>query len=95
MVEKASKTLTSKEEEHSVFHGAEHGGEALSDDEGEEHVAGHVDSRSRSACLQRLDLTVQTALLPFRPSESMRSHPQQGVWHSSRALRWVQMLASP
>lgn len=61
---KASTTLTSKEEEHSISHGAEHGGEALSNDEGEQHVAGHIDCGAGSACLQWLNLTAQKELLP-------------------------------
>ena len=49
-----------EEEENAVAHGAEHGGEALADDEGEEHVGGHVDASASSARLQGLDLPAQS-----------------------------------
>lgn len=35
--------LTSKEEEDTPLHAAEHGHEALSNDKGEEHVHGHIE----------------------------------------------------
>ena len=49
--------LTSKEEEDTPLHAAKHGDEALANDEGEEHVHGHVEGASRCTHLQRLDLT--------------------------------------
>jgi hypothetical protein len=55
----AGEGLTGKEEEHPISHGAQHGGEALANDKGEEHVAGHIDSRSSRASLEGLDLTAQ------------------------------------
>ena len=46
-----------KEEECAVLHAAEHGGEGLRDDEGEQHVLRGVDARTSGARLQRLDLS--------------------------------------
>lgn len=52
--------LTSKEEEDTPLHAAEHGHEALANDEGEEHVHGHIEGACGCANLQRLDLTAHT-----------------------------------
>ena len=55
--EQSGRGLTSEEEEHSISHGAQHGGETLPNDKGEEHVAGHVNGRSGGAGLKGLNLT--------------------------------------
>ncbi len=47
---------TCEEQEDAVAHGAEHGGEALPDDKGEQHVGGHIDARTGRARLQGLNL---------------------------------------
>ena len=52
--------LTSKEEEDTPLHAAEHGHEALADDKGEEHVHGHIEGAGGCSYLQRLNLTAHT-----------------------------------
>lgn len=43
--------LTSKEEEDTPLHAAEHGDEALANDEGEQHVDSHVEGAGSSTGL--------------------------------------------
>ena len=52
--------LTSKEEEDTPLHTAEHGHKALANDKGEEHVHGHIEGAGGCANLQRLNLTTHT-----------------------------------
>ncbi len=56
---RTGRNVTSKEKEDSISHGAKHGGEALADHKGEEHVAGDVDGGSSSARLKRLNLAAR------------------------------------
>ena len=57
---------TCEEEEDAVAHGAQHGGEALANDEGEQHVDRHVDSGAGSARLQGLDLSAADVFSRYR-----------------------------
>ena len=59
-LQKKHRRLTSKEEEDTPLHAAQHGHEALPNDEGEKHVHGHIEGASSCTDLQGLNFTAHS-----------------------------------
>ena len=85
---------TCEEEEDAVAHGAQHGGEALADDEGEEHVGGHVDPSACSARLQGLDLPAAVVLYSVLTVETGGTEAASMSTIDSSLPRWQDRCGS-